>query len=161
MTDVKAPTNENSNGSTSTNNQPAVGMAGQYVKDLSFENPNAPISFNTSKEQPKIEISLNIEAKALKDSFYEVALKMSAHAKLEDKDLFIVELTYAGLFTLTNVPDDQKELILLIHCPTILFPYARRVVSDATRDGGFQPLMLEPIDFAQLYQQRKAQEAAN
>lgn len=146
---------------TESNNQPSVGMAGQYIKDLSFENPNAPVSFNSMKDQPKIDISLNIEAKILKDSLYEVSLKISANAKVEENSVFICELTYAGLFTLNNVPDDQKELILLIHCPTILFPFARRIVADATRDGGFQPLMLEPIDFGQLYQQRKSQEAAN
>ena len=91
---------------------------------------------------------------------YEVALKITAKATSESNVLFITELSYAGLFTLNNVNEEQKELVLLIHCPTILFPFARRVLADATRDGGFQPLMLEPIDFAALYQQRKAQEAS-
>jgi len=137
---------------------PAVSISGQYIKDLSFENPNAPASLANQKEAPKIEVSLNIEAKGLQENMYEVALKVTAKATSENNTLFVAELSYAGLFTLNNVTDEQKELVLLIHCPTILFPFARRVLSDATRDGGFQPLMLEPIDFAALYQQRKAQE---
>ena len=137
---------------------PAVAISGQYIKDLSFENPNAPASLANQKEAPKIEVSLNIEAKGLQENMYEVALKVTAKATSENNTLFVAELSYAGLFTLNNVTDEQKELVLLIHCPTILFPFARRVLSDATRDGGFQPLMLEPIDFAALYQQRKAQE---
>ncbi len=139
---------------------PAVAISGQYIKDLSFENPNAPASLASQKEAPKIEVSLNIEAKGLQENMYEVALKVTAKASSENNTLFVAELSYAGLFTLNNVTDEQKELVLLIHCPTILFPFARRVLSDATRDGGFQPLMLEPIDFAALYQQRKAQETA-
>jgi preprotein translocase subunit SecB len=137
---------------------PAVAISGQYIKDLSFENPNAPASLANQKEAPKIEVSLNIEAKGLQENMYEVALKVTAKATSENNTLFVAELSYAGLFTLNNVTDEQKELVLLIHCPTILFPFARRVLSDATRDGGFQPLMLEPTDFAALYQQRKAQE---
>ncbi len=139
---------------------PSVAISGQYVKDLSFENPNAPMSLAVQKEAPKIDISLNIEAKGLKEDTYEVALQITAKATSEEKPLFVIELSYAGVFTLTNVNAEQKELVLLIHCPTILFPFARRVLADASRDGGFQPLMLEPIDFATLYQQRKAQEAA-
>ena len=137
---------------------PAVAISGQYIKDLSFENPNAPASLATQKEAPKIEVALNIEAKGIQENMYEVALKITAKATAENNNLFVAELSYAGLFTLNNIEDEQKELILLIHCPTILFPFARRVLADATRDGGFQPLMLEPIDFAALYQQRKAQE---
>jgi preprotein translocase subunit SecB len=146
--------------SSKTETNPSVAISGQYVKDLSFENPNAPMSLAVQKEAPKIEVSLNIEAKGLKEDTYEVSLHATAKATSEENVLFVVELSYAGLFTLTNVTAEQKELALLIHCPTILFPFARRVLADATRDGGFQPLMLEPIDFAALYQQRKAQEAA-
>lgn len=140
---------------------PSVAINGQYVKDLSFENPNAPMSLVPPKSAPKIEVSLNLEAKALPDNVYEVTLQISAKAVSEENNLFVAEVAYAGLFTLQNIPDDQKELILLIHCPSILFPFARRVLADATRDGGFQPLMLDPIDFAALYQQRKEAPAAN
>jgi len=97
----------------------------------------------------------------LPDSVYEVTLQITTKASVEADSLFVVELAYAGLFTLTNIPEDQRELVLLIHCPSILFPFARRVLSDATRDGGFQPLMLDPIDFSALYQQRKAEAEAS
>lgn len=140
---------------------PSVAINGQYVKDLSFENPNAPMSLVPPKSAPKIEVSLNLEAKGLPENVYEVTLLINAKATSEETNLFVAEVAYAGLFTLQNVPEDQKELILLIHCPSILFPFARRVLADATRDGGFQPLMLDPIDFAALYQQRKDVPAAN
>lgn len=143
------------------NAAPSVAINAQYVKDLSFENPNAPVSLTPQKEAPQIEVALNLEAKALPSNVYEITLQITANAKSVDSPLFIVELAYSGLFTLNNIPEDQKELILLIHCPTILFPFARRILADATRDGGFQPLMLEPIDFAALYQQRKAEAAKN
>ena len=136
---------------------PAVAINVQYVKDLSFENPNAPASLVPPKEAPQIEVALNLEAKAIQADTHEVTLQITVNAKSAENTLFVVELAYSGLFTLSNIPSDQKELILLIHCPTILFPFARRVLSDATRDGGFQPLMLEPIDFAGLYQQRKVE----
>ena len=137
---------------------PSVAINTQYVKDLSFENPNAPMSFAQQKTAPKIEVALNLEAKALQEDTYEVTLEINATAKVEDSTLFIVELSYSGLFTINNVDAAQKETVLLIHCPTILFPFARRVLADTTRDGGFQPLMLDPIDFAALYQQRKEQD---
>lgn len=139
---------------------PAVAINAQYVKDLSFENPNAPSSLIALKEAPQIEIALNLEAKVIQGDAHEVTLQITATAKSGENNLFVAELSYAGLFTLSNIPQEQKEMILLIHCPTILFPFARRILSDATRDGGFQPLMLEPIDFAGLYQQRKTPEAA-
>jgi preprotein translocase subunit SecB len=143
------------------NQSPSVGINGQYIKDLSFENPKSPESF-TKSSTPQIEVSLNLEAAAMANDTYEVTLKISTTAKVEESVLFVAELAYAGLFTLTNIPEDQKELILLIHCPSLLFPFARRIISDVTRDGGFQPLLLDPIDFAGLYQQRKAQgELAN
>lgn len=139
---------------------PSVAINAQYIKDLSFENPNAPASLTPQKEAPQIEVALNLEAKALQGDVHEVTLHITTNAKSGDNSLFVVELAYSGLFTLSNIPADQKELILLIHCPTILFPFARRILADATRDGGFQPLMLEPIDFASLYQQRKVEAGA-
>lgn len=138
---------------------PSVAINVQYVKDLSFENPGAPATLVAPKEPPQIEIALNLEAKAMKEDTHEVTLQITATAKSGETSLFVAELSYAGLFTLKNVDAAQKEMILLIHCPTILFPFARRVLADATRDGGFQPLMIEPVDFAGLYEQRKAQGA--
>ncbi|MEK6733978.1 MAG: protein-export chaperone SecB [Pseudomonadota bacterium] len=138
---------------------PSVAINGQYIKDLSFENPNAPMSLTPPKSAPNIEVNLNLEAKAIQTNVYEITLQITTKAKTAETNMFVVELSYAGLFTLTNIPEDQKEMVLLIHCPTILFPFARRVLSDATRDGGFQPLMLDPIDFAALYNQRKNDES--
>lgn len=140
---------------------PSVAINVQYVKDLSFENPGAPATLVAPKEAPQIEIALNLEAKAMQEDTHEVTLQITATAKSGETSLFVAELSYAGLFTLKNVDAAQKEMILLIHCPTILFPFARRVLSDATRDGGFQPLMIEPVDFASLYEQRKSQGAVD
>jgi len=155
---VKKDTEEKDLG-TQAGMAPSVAINAQYIKDLSFENPSAPASLTPQKEAPQIEVALNLEAKALQDDLHEVTLQITANAKAGENPMFVVELSYSGLFTLNNIPADQKELILLIHCPTILFPFARRILADATRDGGFQPLMLEPIDFAALYQQRNSEGA--
>lgn len=130
---------------------PQVGIIAQYVKDLSFENPNAPRSFQASQEQPRIDINVNVNARRAGDEVFEVELKIEASAKQGDMTTFIVELVYGGLFGLRNVPDEALEPFLVVEAPRILFPFARRIVADATRDGGFPPLLLEPIDFAALY----------
>jgi preprotein translocase subunit SecB len=129
----------------------------QYVKDLSFENPNAPAVYQW-QTQPNIDVQFNIGSAQLGDDVYEVVLKIDVKAEGEDKQVaFQVELVYAGLFGIRNVPAEQIPPFLLAEAPRILFPFARRVLSDAVRDGGFPPLMLEPIDFAQLYMQQQAQ----
>jgi preprotein translocase subunit SecB len=130
----------------------------QYVKDLSFESPSAPMSL-TIKTQPKIDISLNLEVKNLQQDSFEVSIAITAKATNDEGNLFLVELNYAGIFTIMNIPDEQKEMILLVYCPSILFPFARRIIADATRDGGFQPLMIDPIDFATLYHKRNTEVA--
>lgn len=128
-----------------------VGILAQYVKDLSFENPNSPASLQL-QGQPKIEINVNVSARAGGDDMYEVDLKLEASARgSDDKLAFQIELVYAGLFRLTGAPPEAIEPFLLVEAPRILFPFARRVVADAVRDGGFPPLMLEPIDFGGLY----------
>ncbi len=101
---------------------PSVAINVQYIKDLSFENPGS-YSLLKDNKNPNIDISLNIEAKSLNEKDFEVVLDVKAHAKIEDQTLFIAELSYAGLFVLQNIPDNEKELVLLIHCPTILFPF--------------------------------------
>lgn len=157
MTNKKA-NNENKE----TNLQPQVIINAQYVKDLSFESPRSPLSLVNIKTAPKIDLSVDINVQKSTESEYEVTLKINAKATSEEESLFVVELQYSGLFSLTNIPDDaQKEQILLIYCPSLIFPFARRVVADVTRDGGFQPLMINPIDFASLYAQQKKQEVAN
>lgn len=143
------------------NPQQAITVNGQYVKDLSFESPNTPSSLLPKETPPKIEISLNLEAKEVSADNYEVTIQITTKASHNDSSIFVLELSYAGLFTVKNFTDEQKELVLLIHCPTIIFPFARRIVADCTRDGGFQPLLIDPVDFNALYRQRKEQEDAN
>lgn len=131
-------------------NAPQVAVLTQYVKDLSFENPNAPQVFQW-QGQPRIDVSFNIGSNLVGEDVYEVALKIDVQSILADKTAFRIELVYAGLFGLRNIPQDQLQPFLLAEAPRILFPFARRIVADAVRDGGFQPLMLEPIDFTALY----------
>lgn len=134
-----------------------VSVITQYVKDISFENPNSPKSLQPSEERPNINVSVDVTAKKQADNVFEVELKLNATAERGEETLFITEVVYAGLFQLTGIPEEEIHPALLIFCPTLLFPYGRRVISDLTRDGGFPALMLDPIDFAQLYQQRAQQ----
>lgn len=133
---------------------PRFHVTAQYVKDLSFENPRAPQSLALSNEKPKIEVNIDLNAGKLRDDLYEVVLKVGVKAEVKGETLFLTDLSYAGLFTLRNIPEDRLQQILFVDCPFVLFPYARRIVSDATRDGGFPPLMLEPIDFFAMYRMR-------
>ena len=137
-----------------TQNGPQIGLLAQYVKDLSFENPNSPATLQ-SEERPQIDVTINVNARRVGDEGYEVELKISITAKQADKNAFIVELVYAGLFGIRNMTDENLEPFLLIECPRLIFPFARRIVADATRDGGFPPLMLDPVDFGYLYQQQR------
>jgi preprotein translocase subunit SecB len=140
---------------------PQAGILAQYVKDLSFENPNAPQSLQM-QGQPKIEINVNVNARAGGQDMFEVELKIDATARgADEKIAFQVQLLYAGLFRLSGAPQDALEPFLIVEAPRILFPFARRVIADCVRDGGFPPLMLEPIDFGGLYlQQLDAREGA-
>ncbi|MEH3041722.1 MAG: protein-export chaperone SecB [Sphingomonas paucimobilis] len=130
--------------------QPSVNVITQYVKDLSFENPNAPGVYQIAGS-PKLDVQFNIGANMVGDGVHEVVLKMEARAEIEGQVMYLVDLSFAGLFGLRNIPDEHLQPFLLGEAPRILFPFARRVLADAVRDGGFPPLMLEPIDFAQLY----------
>lgn len=136
--------------------QPQVSILTQYVKDFSFENPNAPASLQMT-EQPRIEINVNVNARRSGDDLYEVELKIEARATTGETTAFVVDLLYGGLFGLRNLPEEALEPFLVVEAPRILFPFARRIVADATRDGGFPPLMLEPIDFGSLYMQQQGQ----
>lgn len=138
---------------------PQIGVISQYVKDLSFENPNAPGVYQW-QGQPQIDVQFNIGAFRLGDEVHEVTLKIEVGAKSEGRTAFQVDLTYAGLFALRNIPEEQLQPFLLAEAPRLLFPFARRVVADAVQDGGFPPLMLDPIDFGALYMQRAAQQQA-
>ncbi|MCG8504518.1 MAG: protein-export chaperone SecB [Sphingomonadales bacterium] len=149
-------------GASATTDAPQAGILGQYIKDLSFENPNAPETLQQlANAKPKIDVNVNVNGRKLNDEVYEVSLSLSASATHEESSAFVVELVYAGLFGLKNVPQDQLQPFLLVMAPQLLFPFARRVIADATRDGGFPPLMLDPIDFAGLYRQQLEQAQAN
>lgn len=126
----------------------------QYVKDLSFENPNAPESLTAQKERPDIKIVVDVSVNNLQGDVFEVTLNISANAEAEGKAIFVAELAYAGVFTAV-MPKEEQEPLLMIYCPGLLFPFARRILAETVRDGGFPPLMLDPIDFGALYQQHK------
>ncbi len=141
--------------------QAQVGIMGQYIKDLSFENPNAPaVLQQIANNKPNIDVSVNVNARKLGDEAFEVELKISCNSKYGDAGAFVVELVYGTLFGVRNAPEQALEPFLLINAPSLMFPFARRIIADATRDGGFPPLMLDPIDFAGLYQQQQAQQQA-
>ncbi len=132
-----------------------VSVIAQYVKDISFENPNAPASLQATNDRPNINVSVDVAARKLQENdFYEVELKVGVQAKRGDDILFITEVTYSGIFALKAIPDNELQPALLIFSPTLLFPYVRRIISDLSRDGGFPALMLDPIDFGKLYIQR-------
>ncbi len=142
--------------SNNIENAPPLMINGQYVKDLSFEAPNAPDIFTLMQsEVPTIQVDVNVEAEPKGESLFEVALTVRAEAKLKDELAYLCEIEYAGLFSV-NIPEEHLGPVLLIECPLIVFPFLRRIIADITGDGGFAPLMLAPIDFAALYQQRMA-----
>lgn len=129
----------------------------QYIKDFSFENPRAPSSLRPQSSQPRIDVNVDVQAsKVSKDEqLFEVVLKITATAKVEEDPLFLADLTYAGLFRLQSMDEDSLHAVLLVECPRLLFPFARAIVADATRDGGFPPLLIQPVDFASMYRQSK------
>jgi len=140
--------------------QPAgIHVLGQYVKDISFENPGAPRSLAPTGTTPNLDVNVNVNARPQSQSDFEVELKLDAKAVRGEETLFIVEVTYAGIFQIRNVPQEHMHPLLLIECPRLLFPFARQIIADATRQGGFPPLLIDPVDFAALYRQRVAQAA--
>ena len=152
--------------------QPPLVVNIQYVKDLSFEVPGAPQIFTQLRSQPQVNINLDVQAHRVQEgqSVFEVTLVIRAEAReataanqgngqapATPPTVFVAELTYAGVFTLTGLPDNAIEPVLLVECPRILFPFARNILADVTRDGGFPPVLLQPIDFVALWQARRAQ----
>jgi preprotein translocase subunit SecB len=155
--------------------QPPLVVNIQYVKDLSFEVPGAPQIFTTLKTQPQVNINLDVQARRVNEGqpVFEVSLVIRAEAHEQPAappangqaagvppTVFVAELTYSGVFTLSGLPDNAVEPVLLVECPRILFPFARNILSDVTRDGGFPPVLLQPIDFVALWQSRRAQNQA-
>jgi len=135
---------------------PQLTVLGQYIKDFSFENPNAPQSL-VQGQQPQINIQINVTAKPLSDTDIEVALKLDGRAQNGETLLFGFELEFAGIFRITNVPQESLNAVVLIECPRLLFPFAREIVATAVRNGGFPPLLLDPVDFVALYRQKMEQ----
>ena len=140
---------------------PRMNVLAQFVKDLSFENPDAPKSLEARAKPPQIDVRINVSADRKTEQDLEVSIKLEANAKDADNGqaLFAVELVYGGLFRVANIPENQLGALALVECPRLLFPFARQILADATRGGGFPPLLLEPIDFVALYRERLRREA--
>lgn len=146
---------------TPTQQQASFAIKGQYIKDLSFENPRAPESLVLAPDTPpRIDLNVNIKVDRVQENLYETTLHIDASAKSQKGTLFLADLKYAGLFEITNIPEERIQPILFVDCPFVLYPFARRVIADVTRDGGFPPLMLEPIDFQALYLQNSKKSEA-
>jgi preprotein translocase subunit SecB len=158
MADTPAP-NGGAQAQPSPDQMPSLNALAQYAKDFSFENPNAPRSLAPQQQQgPTINIQVNVNAKQLAETDFEVDLKLEGDGKLGTEVLFKFELTYAGVFRARNVPADQLHPLIMIECPRLLFPFARQMVADAVRNGGFPPLYIDPIDFVTLYRQKAAEQ---
>jgi preprotein translocase subunit SecB len=139
---------------------PQLNVLGQYIKDFSFENPNAPRSLAPNQAQPNINIQINVGVTQSGETDFEVTLKLEGKAESSGTVLFVFDLTFAGMFRIQNVPKEHLHALVMIECPRLLFPFAREIIATAVRNGGFAPLLLDPVDFVALYQQRVAQEQA-
>ena len=147
---------DTSTNGSATDTAPQLNALVQYTKDLSFENPNAPRSLGPQEKGPNIAIQVNVNAKQLAESDFEVNLVLEGSAGEGAETLFKFELDYAGVFRLRNIPADQMHPVVMIECPRLLFPFARQIIAEAVRNGGFPPLYIDPIDFHALYQQNQA-----
>jgi preprotein translocase subunit SecB len=143
-------------GAARAGNQAQLTVLAQYVKDLSFENPGAPQSLQGPGQNPQLKVSVNVSAEPRGEETFEVGLHLEVHASNAKGVIYNVELLYGGLFGLRNIPQNLLQPVLFIDCPTLLFPFMRRVLADVTRDGGFPPLMLDPIDFGRLFAENLA-----
>ena len=154
-------TDTTSNGAkTAPEGAPALNALVQYLKDFSFENPNAPRSLGPQEKSPNITLQVNVNAQQMSDTDLAVSLLVDAKAGEGENLLFKLDLEYGGVFRLMNIPKDQVHPIVMIECPRLLFPFVRQIVANATRDGGFPPLYIDPIDFVALYQQKLAESGA-
>ncbi|MFZ5732845.1 MAG: protein-export chaperone SecB [Pseudomonadota bacterium] len=149
----------NGNGTPQEDAPPQLNVLAQYTKDLSFENPNAPASLGQQQQQPAINIQINVGANALAENDFEVVLSIEGKAESAGTVMFSFELAYAGVFRIQNVPKENLHPLVMIECPRLLFPFAREIIATSVRDGGFPPLMLDPVDFVSLYRQNMARQA--
>jgi preprotein translocase subunit SecB len=138
---------------------PQLNVLAQYIKDLSFENPNSPASLGPQDKQPQINIQINVTAKNVGEHDYEISLAIEGKGENEGTVLFAFELIYAGVFRVQNVAQENLHPLIMIECPRLLFPFAREIISTSVRNGGFPPLMLDPVDFVGLYRQNMARQA--
>lgn len=136
--------------------KPALFLRGQYIKDLSFESPRAPASVFQLREAPQMEVSINLAAQRLDEKVFELAIHIATRAVSEKTTIFLCDVVYAGVLEMQNIPENALESVIFIQGAQLLYPFARRVVADLTRDGGFPPLQLDPVDFTALYQQQRA-----
>lgn len=139
---------------------PSMNLIGQYIRDLSFENPGAPASILGGAGQPGFSVNINVAVKKQADDVYAVELTLNAKAEREKTVLFNVELVYGGVFRLRNVPENQLPPLLMVECPRLIFPFARQVLASVTQQGGFPPLLMDPVDFLQIYRQNLSNLAA-
>ena len=150
----------NGNGAPQEGAPPQLNVLAQYTKDLSFENPNAPGSLQQQQQQPAINIQINVQANNIAQNEFEVTLHVDGKAESNGKVLFSFDLAYAGVFRIVNVPQENLHPLVMIECPRLLFPFAREIIATAVRDGGFPPLMLDPVDFVGLYRQNMERQQA-
>jgi preprotein translocase subunit SecB len=155
-----ATESENKETATTENTEKNVSLQTIYIKDLSFENPNAPEILLETPGQPDVEITVNVGARLVSEDQYEVMLNLGAKATAKDKSLFLVDLTYAGIVSCPETPAAEVNPLIMIEAPRLLFPFARAIVSDVTRDGGFKPLNIQPVDFVAVYQHNLANQQA-
>jgi preprotein translocase subunit SecB len=139
---------------------PRIGLLAQYLKDCSYENPSAPQSLAKDLLAPSIDVTMDVQVQPLGESRFEVALRTTATASRDTEAVFVAEVLFAGVFELFDVPEEKIQLVCLVDCPGLLFPFARRVLSDLTRDGGMPPILLDPVDFGALYERRQSQPAS-
>ncbi len=154
MTDTQTPEAPADQGSATFQ------LRAQYIKDISFENPRAPGVYAALEQAPMIDVQLNLQAQRMNDQLFELTIQVAVRAQHEKQTVFLVDLSYGGVFEMIGLPEDQMEQAILVQGAFLLFPYARRIISDVTRDGGFPALNLEPIDFFALYLRNKQQQQA-
>lgn len=151
---AKEPTNGTADNGAMPQAGPSLNSLIQYSKDFSFENPRAPQSLGPQDKPPQISLQVNVAATPLTDTDFESVLTLEGKAEIAGETLFAFELTYAGVFRIQNVPNEHLHSVVMIECPRLLFPFARQIVADAVRNGGFPPLYIDPVDFNALYRQR-------
>jgi preprotein translocase subunit SecB len=158
---------DETNSGATANAQPAApsfNLVGQYIRDMSFENPGAPVSIMQGGPNPQFNVGINVGVKKQADEIYAVEITLNAKAEREKNVLFNIELIYGGVFRMKNIPESQLPPLLLVECPRLIFPFARQILASITQQGGFPPLMMEPVDFQAIYMQnlraQQAQQAA-